>query len=116
MSGLNNYLLQLLQGIFVGNLFPALYCDGIFSVLALILPQFRNPTPSLHHLNIRMSSMRECIEHVLADHCICFHLFGVPHYLHLFDRGVKICWLSPVSFFTLNCFYCLGGTQCHYLG
>ncbi len=40
ISGLNNYLVQLLHGVFVGGLFPALYCDGIFSVLATILPRF----------------------------------------------------------------------------
>ena len=116
ISGLNNYLLQLLHGIFVGGLFPALYCDGIFSVLAAILPRFRNPTPALHLLNMRLSSLRECIEHVFADHRIRFHLFGAPHYLHLFDRGVKIRRLCLVSFFTLNCFYCLGGTRCRYFG
>ncbi len=28
ISGLNNYLVQLLHGVFVGGLFPVLYCDG----------------------------------------------------------------------------------------
>ncbi len=68
MSGLNNYLLDLLHGIFIGGLFPALYCDGIFAVLATILPRFRNPTNDLHILNMRLASLRECIEHVLGDH------------------------------------------------
>ncbi len=40
-SGLNNYLLELLHGILVWCLFPALYCDGIFSALATILSRFK---------------------------------------------------------------------------
>ena len=116
MSGLNNYLLQLLHGIFIGGLFPTLYCDGIFSVLATILPQFWNPTPELHILNMRLASLRECIEHVLADHRTRFQLFSAPHRLHLFGRGVKIRKMCLVSFFTLNCFYCLDGTQCRFFG
>lgn len=116
MSGLNNYLLQLLHGVFVGNMFPALYCDGIFSVLTTILPQFRNPSPDLNFLNMRLASLRESIEHLLADHRTRFRLFAAPHDLHLFGHGVKIRKLCLVSFFTLNCFYCLGGTRCRYFG
>ena len=79
ISGLNNYLVRLLSGIFLGGLFPCLFCDGIFAVLATILPRFRNPTPPLHLLNIHLNSMRECIEHVFADHRNRFNLFSVPH-------------------------------------
>ena len=65
ISGLNNYLLELLSGVFIGVLFPCLYCDGIFRVLATILPHFVNPTPELQLINMRLASLRECIEHVL---------------------------------------------------
>ncbi len=57
ISGLNNYLLRLLQGVFVGGLLPALYCDGIFSLLVTIVPRFvGNLTPLQRLLNIRMAS------------------------------------------------------------
>ncbi len=50
-----------------------------------------------------MASLRESIEHLLADHETRFRLF-------------KTCKLCLVSFFTLNCFYCLGGTRYWYFG
>jgi len=99
MSGLNNYLLDLLHGIFIGGLFPALYCDGIFAVLATILPRFRNPTNDLHILNMRLASLRECIEHVLGDHCNRFGIFRFHNRSHLFDRGVQVRKMCMVSFF-----------------
>ncbi len=104
ISGLNDYLLQLLQGVSIWGMFPALYCDGLYSVLATILHRFWNPTPELQLLNMRMPSLRECIEHVLADHCNSFQSFSVPRYLHLFNSWVKIRQLCLVSFFTSNCF------------
>jgi hypothetical protein len=116
ISGLNNYLLNRLRGIFVGGLFPCLYCDGIFATLSTILPRFNNPSPELQLLNMRLASLRQCIEHVFADHRIRFKLFGVPHYLHLFNQGVKVRRMSLVSFFILNCFYCIGGMRCRYFG
>ena len=36
LSGLKNYLLRLLNGILIDGLLPAIYCDGIFRVLATI--------------------------------------------------------------------------------
>ena len=116
ISGLNNYLLGLLAGIFIGGLLPALYCDGIFATLATILPRFTNPTPELHLLNMRMASLWQSIEHVFGDHRTRFKLFSVPHYLHLFNSGVKVRRMSLVSFFVLNCFYCIDGTRCRYFG
>lgn len=116
ISGLNNYLLRLLAGIFIDGLFPSLYCDGIFAVLATILPWFTNPTPELHLLNMRLASLRQSIEHVFGDHRIRFKLFGAPQYLHLFNQGVKVRRECLVSFFILNYFYCIGGTRCRYFG
>ena len=63
MSGLNDYLVELLSGFLVGGLFPCLYVDGIFWVLTTMLPCFLNPSPRLHLLNVRLSSLKECIEH-----------------------------------------------------
>jgi hypothetical protein len=63
ISGLNDYLVQLLSGNLVGGLYPALYCDGIFRTLPTILPRFVNPTPKEHLLNVCWASLREIIEH-----------------------------------------------------
>ena len=85
LSGLNNYILELVAGIFFGGLFPCLYGGGIFRVLATILPRFTNPSPVLHLLNLRLASLRETIEHVFADHRTRFKIFGVPHFFHLYN-------------------------------
>lgn len=123
ISGLNDYLCELLQDTVLedgddgdDNLLPALYCDGIFAVLETILPRFTNPTAELHQLNMRMASARQIIEHVFGDHRTRFKLFSVPHTLHLFDQGVKVRKMCLVSFFILNCFYCIDGTRCRYFG
>ena len=57
MSGLNDYLVELLSGFLVGGLFPCLYVDGIFWVFATILPCILNPSPRLHLLNVQLSSL-----------------------------------------------------------
>lgn len=116
MSGLNNYLVNILAGILIGGLLPALYCDGIFAVLACILPRYTRLTTARHLINMRLASLRECIEHIFADHRIRFRLFGAPHTLHLFNQGVKIRRMFLVSFFLQNCYYCLQGTRCRYFG
>ncbi len=99
ISGLNNYLLELLHGIFIGGLFLAVYCDGIYAALATILPQFRNPTTDLHILNMRLAFLNECIENVLGGHHNRFGLFRLNNRLHLFDRGVHIYKMCLVSLF-----------------
>jgi hypothetical protein len=77
MSGLNDYLVGLLSGNFVGQLLPCLYCDGIFANLARILPRYTNPTPEERLLNLKLASQRQCIEHVFGDHRNRFKLFLV---------------------------------------
>jgi hypothetical protein len=62
------------------------------------------------------ASQRQCIEHAFGDHCICFQLFSVPCYHRLFNQGVKVQKECLLSFFILNCHYCLDGTQSCYLG
>jgi hypothetical protein len=116
MSGLNDYLVGLLLGNLVGHLLPCLYCDGIFANLATILPRYTNPTPEEQLLNLKLASQRQCIEHVFEDHRNQFKLFSVPHYLCLFNQGVKVQRECLLSFFLLNCHYCLDGTRSRYFG
>jgi hypothetical protein len=116
MSGLNDYLVGLLSGNLVGQLLPCLYCDGIFANLATILPRYTKPTPEERLLNLKLASQRQCIEHMFGDHRNRFKLFSVPHYLCLFNQGVKVRRECLVSFFMLNCHYCLDGTRSQYFG
>ena len=117
MSGLNNYIYRLVRGgIFYGGLLPCLFGDGIFRILATIVPRFSNPTPALHLLNILLASQRECIEHVFGENHTRFKLLQVPDFRNLYNNGVKVRRLSMVSFFILNCYYCVGGSRCRYFG
>ncbi len=120
MSGLNNYLLRLLQGTglgtFVGGLLPALYCDGIFGVLATIAPRYVNPSPQERLINIRSASARQIIEHVFADHNQQFRIYQVPRFLHMMTDGAKIRRMSLNTFFIQNCIYCMHGTRCRFFG
>ena len=90
MSGLNDYLVGLISGNLVGRLLPCLYCYGIFANLATILPRFTNSTPEEWLRNLKLVSQKQCIEHVFGDHRVRFKLFSVPHYLCLFNQGVKV--------------------------
>jgi DDE superfamily endonuclease len=116
MSNLNQYLLWLLRGNFIRQLFPCLYCDGIFALLDTILPRFTNPSPEQQLLNLKLASPRQSIEHVLGDHRNHFKLFTVHSYLRLFNYGVKVRQQCLISFFMLNCYYCLDGTRCRFFG
>lgn len=116
MSGLNNYLVDLLRGITLGGLLPVLYCDGIFAVLACILPRWKDPTPQQKLLNLRMSAEREGIEHIFSDHYVHFGIFRQPQLLRLFSNGVKVRKICLVSWFILNCYYCLNGNRSEYFG
>ena len=100
----------------MNGLFPGLYCDGIFAVLATIISRFTNPTPQLHLLNMRLSSQRQSIEHIFSDHFTWFGYFRQPHLIWLFTSGVKVRRLCIISWFVLNCYYCLNGTRCFYFG
>jgi hypothetical protein len=90
ISGLNDYLVDLLSENLIGQLLPCLYCDGIFANLATILLRYTNPTLEERLLNLKSTSQRQCIEHVFGDHRNQFKLFSVPHYLCLFNQGVKV--------------------------
>jgi DDE superfamily endonuclease len=116
MSGLNDYLCWLLSGHLIRGLFPCLYCDGIFAIHSTILPRYVNPTPEQIYMNLKFASERQCIEHCFSDHRARFKLFSVSHYFHLFDSGVKVRKQCLISFFMLNCYYCLDGTRSGYFG
>jgi len=116
MSGLNDYLVGLLSGNLIGRLLPSLYYDGIVANLATIVPRYTNPSDEERVLNIKLASQRQCIEHVFGDHRIRYKLFSVPHSLRLFNNGVKVRRECLISFFMLNCHYCLDGTRSRYFG
>ena len=117
ISGLCDYLVELLGDTRVGGFFPCLYGDSIFAVLPTIVPRQRSPCPLAGKLvNMRLATLRQICEHVNADHKNHFHLWELPRYLRLFRKGGSVRRLATNSFFLLNCYYCLHGTRCRYFG
>ena len=70
MSGLSDYLVNLLTGNLIGRLFPCLSCNVIFPFFSTILPRYTNPTAKERLLNLIFASQRQCIEHVFGYHHI----------------------------------------------
>ena len=117
MSGLNNYLVRLFQGrLLPTGLFPCLFCDGIFAVLATIVPRYVNPTTPEQLINLRLSNLRQQNEHVHARHKELFGLFSIPRRLMLYRKGVQLRRLVVMSFFVQNSYYCLQCNHSRYFG
>lgn len=119
MSNLANALSRLLARFALppnGRFLPALYADGIFANLSTIIPRYRNPDLNQRRINMRMSAMRQIIEHCFADHRNMFHLFRQPVQLRLFFTGVYVRKLLLTSFLILNCRYCLTGVRSSVFG
>ena len=117
ISGLSDYLVELLGNICVGGLFPCLYGNSIFKLLSTRVPRHRSPCPLAGRLvNVRMSTLRQICEHVNSNHKNHFHLWEVPRYLWLYRKGGSVQRLATMSFFLLNCYYCLHGTCSRYVG
>ena len=95
---------------------PCVYYDGIFAVLSCIVPRYTNPTLVERLINLRMSSLRESIEHIFSMHENMFALFGVPRYLRLYRNGRQVRRLYTISFFIQNCYLCEQGTRCRFFG
>jgi hypothetical protein len=111
LSGINEYLVALLDGIFVPpdfQMYPAIYGDGIYQVLLCIISRFTgNLSAAEKALNIRMAGVRISIEHLFGLHHNLFALFNHPDLLRLYHRGPDIRNLTLMSFFILNCYNCL---------
>jgi hypothetical protein len=76
ISGLSDYLVELLGNIRVGGLFPCLYGDSIFKVLPTLIPRQRSPCPlAARRVTVRLSTLRQLCEHVNADFKNHFHLW-----------------------------------------
>lgn len=116
MSVICNYLISLLQNIQLPpiGLLPSLYADGIFTPQPVISPRYRNPNEWETRFNCRMAGIRQYEEFFFADHQNLFKLFSMGWKLKLFRRGKYIRKLSLMSFFVLNCYYCLNNSRSNF--
>lgn len=115
MSNLDTYLTKLfrekrmnMEG--ASNQLPAVYGDGIFPQLSTIVARFSSPLYVQNMINLRMSSVRQSIEHLFAYHKNTFNLFTNPDRFRLLLSGDECSKIMFNSFFLLNCFTCLNET------
>ena len=92
MSGLDNYLPSLFREpnitlINVFDQFPALYGDGIFPQLATIVTRYSTLDENKHRINVRLSSVRQSIEHTFALYKNTFNLFDIADRFRLMASG-----------------------------
>ena len=106
LSGLNDYLVYLLHEVLLPPQFqfhPAIYGDGIYTVMLCIISRFTGQlSPQERAMNIRMAGVRMSIEHCLGLHHIRFKIFNHPDLLKLFHRGEEAQHLVLVSFFNFE--------------
>ena len=76
ISGLNDYLVKLFRRcLLVTGLYPCVFCDGIYAVLATVVPRYVNPTPAQHLLNMRLKDQttNRLTTQPIADQPIAAH-------------------------------------------
>ena len=81
VSGLDTYLSNLftefnMQMNNTFGQFPALYGDDVFPQLATIVARYATPNINEGRINVRLSSVRQSIEHIFALHKNVFNLFS----------------------------------------
>jgi hypothetical protein len=113
LSGLADYLMSCLQPIASGidNFFPAVYGDGIFAVSATVFGRFRAPLSDWEEVvNIRMASLRICIEHLFGSYFNLFKLLKTTRQMTVIRTSADKLRLCTVCFFLLNCYTCMNGS------
>ena len=120
LSGLGDYLVELLGGQRIGNpnnwKLPCLYGDSIFQSLECILPRY-NRTMLRHlndiyyeQLNERMSRLRIAIEHAFGLYLNLFKYFHHAYMIRMFPDASPVQRKVLVSFLILNCYSCEYGS------
>lgn len=114
LSGLNSYLLSLLQPLYFRNgnpIYPAVYGDGIFSTLACIMKPYPNPNHEQRIVNTRFSSLREDIEHKFSQVFGLYPILNTQSRHHLFWNGDYVRMLFHTCLFISNCYTCLNESR-----
>ena len=109
MSGLNDYLVSILQPVYhEGPIpqYPTLYGDSIFTPLATIIRPYLNPNHEQQVINVRFSSLRESVEHKFADVFGIYRVLRMSWRHNLFYDGDTIRKLFFTILFVSNCHTC----------
>lgn len=115
MSGLNQYLVQLLDPLYNDEnnrpVYPALFGDAIFTPLATITRPYQSPNEEQRIFNTRFSSLREDVEHKFS---LVFNLFQVLRcsWRHqLFWNADHVRKLFFTCLFVSNCYTCFNESR-----
>jgi hypothetical protein len=115
MSGLNDYLRSMFSPDFMLNgHFPSIYADGIFARMETIVPRFLNPDETQRRINVRMSALRQSVEHLFAYHFLLFKGLHDFTKLRLLRSGDDTMKMVIVSFFVWNCYQCVHKMSWHF--
>lgn len=107
MSGIDDYLQELLINHMIGPHFPALYVDGIYPVKNTIIPRFKGILSEAKEMfNKRMAGVRVSVEHAFGLHGSLFDLVHRKKLLKVFHGGNHVHNLFLVSFLIQNCYQC----------
>jgi hypothetical protein len=119
LSGLNDYLMDLFQGMELGDghFLPSVFGDGIFQNLACIVPRYTGLLNEFQEFwNARMAALRIAIEHILGLHRNIFGVFSNHRLIRLLIGGEHWHKMTLMSFFMLNCYNCLNQTSSNFFG
>lgn len=114
LSGLNEYLVSLLNPIYQRNgnyVYPAVYGDAIFSPLACIMRPYQSPNRHQCIVNTRFSSLREDIEHKFAQVFGLYQILRTTTRHHLFWNAEHVRRLFFSCLFVSNCYTCFNESR-----
>lgn len=116
MSGISDYLTRLLvrHPIPPVNYLPAVYCDGIFSPRACIVPRYVSPNPHQAMVNRLLSPLRVFIENSYGDVKNLWRIFQKRNNFNLLREGCSVRKACTMIFFVHNCYLCLNETRSNY--
>ena len=115
MSGLNDYLQDILEPMGDTFVYPAIYCDAIYQLAETIINRYANPNGLEQIINFKMAVQRIFIEHQFSDVKKLFKIFQAKRQ-HRVTEG-EADYLMHVIFtvFILhNCKTCFSGTRSGY--
>ena len=121
MSDLDTYLTNLFQEYSMQmpihtRDFPALYGDGIFPNLNVLVSRDVNVNDETRlRTTVRLNSVRQSIEHLFALHWNIFALFNEPDRFRLLVSGVEVYKMIFNSFLLLNCYICFNESLTHFV-
>lgn len=113
MSGIDEYLREILTFDPAMGGYPALYGDVGFDIKHTIIPRYGRPCTELQErFNKRMASVCVSIKHCFGLHSKLFKLFKSSHMLKIYKNGAYIHNLIMTSFLIQNCYQCMNHSFC----